>query len=61
MQFLFLITFQPCFCSSPLRNPSRNYTKVSKAEVITADAIERVSTFTWARDKLVGLGLEQAK
>ena len=32
-----------------------------KAEVITADAIERVSTFTWARDKLVELGLEQAK
>ena len=31
------------------------------AEVITADAIESVSTFTWARDKLVELGLEQAK
>ena len=31
------------------------------AEVITADAIESVSTFTWARDKLVELGLEKAK
>jgi hypothetical protein len=31
------------------------------AEVITADAVESVSTFTWARDKLVELGLEKAK
>jgi hypothetical protein len=31
------------------------------AEVITADAIESVFTFTWTRDKLVELGLEQAK
>jgi hypothetical protein len=32
-----------------------------KAEVITADAIEHVSTFTWARDKLVELGLEKSE
>jgi hypothetical protein len=31
------------------------------AEVITADAVESVSTFTWARDKLVELGLGKAK
>ena len=31
------------------------------AEVITADAVESVSTFTWARDKLIELGLERAK
>jgi hypothetical protein len=31
------------------------------AEVITADAIEWVSTFPWAEDKLVELGLKQAK
>ena len=31
------------------------------AEVITADAIESVSTFTWAGDKLIELGLERAK
>jgi hypothetical protein len=31
------------------------------AEVITADAVESVSTFTWARDKLVELGLEKAE
>ena len=31
------------------------------AEMITADAVESVSTFTWARDKLVELGLEKAK
>jgi hypothetical protein len=31
------------------------------AEVLTADAIESVSTFTWARDKLVELGLEKAE
>jgi hypothetical protein len=29
--------------------------------VITADAIEWVSTFPWAEDKLVELGLKQAK
>ena len=31
------------------------------AEVITADAIEHVSTGTWTRDKLVELGLKKAK
>lgn len=31
------------------------------AEVITADAVESVSTFTWAQDKLVELGLGKAE
>jgi hypothetical protein len=31
------------------------------AEVITADAVNSVSTCTWAREKLVELGLEKAE
>ena len=61
------VTTQGSFTSSIIRRSRGKLPYVTndklggKAEVITADAIEWVSTFPWAEDKLVELGLKQAK
>jgi hypothetical protein len=51
------VTTQGAFTCSKMRPDGFG----GMADVITADTVESVSTFTWTRDKLVELGLEKAK
>jgi hypothetical protein len=61
------VTTQGSFTSSIIRRSRGKLPYVTndklggKAEVITADAVEGVYTFTWARDKLVELGLKKSE